>query len=205
VSAATKVPPPDLTLLLRAWGDGDREAGERLVPLVYQALRQQAARYLRRERRNHTLRPTALVHEVYLRLVDNRGIAWQNRAHFFAIAAKVMRQVLVDHARRNGARKRSGSWCQVTLDEGVAVHLPADVDVLALESALGELERLDADKGRLVELRFYAGLTIDETAGVLGVSAATVIREWRLARAWLFRRMHGDPGEAAGVVAEPAT
>jgi RNA polymerase sigma factor (TIGR02999 family) len=192
----------DVTALLRAWSKGDADAGERLLPIVYGELRRQAARLLRRERRDHTLQPTALVHETYLRLVEQRAADWRSRAQFFAVAAQAMRRILVDHARRHGARKRGGSWDRITLDETRrAWPGEPDVDVLALEEALSELASIDADKVRLVELRFFAGLSLDETAAVLGVSESTVTREWRLARAWLFRRLRGSAagrGQPAG-------
>ncbi len=172
----------DLTDLLQAWGRGEREAAERLLPLVYDELRRQAARQVRRERRNHTLRPTALVHEAYLRLARQREGAWHDRTHFFAAAAQVMRRILVDHARRHRAGKRGGGWCRVSLDE--AAQRPAqeprvdDVDLIVLEDALTELAELDPPKAKMVELRFFGGLGIDETAEVLGVSPSTVSREW---------------------------
>ena len=181
----------DITGLLRAWGRGDREAGERLIPLVYDELRRQAARHLRRERREHTLRPTALVHEAYLRLAGQREAVWQSRAQFFGVAAQVMRRILVDHARRHGAAKRAGSWRRVTLAEAVAPAEPRDLEILALEEALSELTALDPDKARLVELRYFGGLSLEETAEVLQVSESTVTREWRMAKAWLFRRIKG--------------
>jgi len=181
-----------VTALLRAWSQGDAEAGERLLPIVYGELRRQAARLLRRERRDHTLQPTALVHETYLRLVEQKAADWRNRTQFFAVAARAMRRILVDHARRHGARKRGGSWDRITLDESRrAWPGEPDVDVLALEDALGELATIDPGKVRLVELRFFAGLNLEETASVLGVSESTVSREWRLTRAWLFRRLGG--------------
>jgi RNA polymerase sigma factor (TIGR02999 family) len=187
-------PRQDVTALLRAWSQGDTEAGERLLPIVYGELRRQAARLLRRERRDHTLQPTALVHETYLRLVEQRAADWKNRTQFFAVAARAMRRILVDHARRHGARKRGGSWDRITLEESRRAW-PAsepDVDVLALEDALDELAALDPPKVRLVELRFFAGLNLEETASVLGVSESTVSREWRMTRAWLFRRLVGS-------------
>jgi len=193
-TAADAARDADLTGLLKAWGKGDREAAERLIPFVYGELRRQAARHLRRERRGHTLRPTALVHEVYLRLQGRRGIEWKNRTQFFAVAAKVMRRVLVDHARRRGAAKRAGSWCRITLDENVAMNDPADLDLVALEEALTALADLDPDKARLIELRFFGGLSLEETAEAMGVSPSTVTREWRMARAWLYRRMTKAPG-----------
>jgi RNA polymerase sigma factor (TIGR02999 family) len=183
----------DVTALLRAWSQGDAEAGERLVPLVYDELRRQAAIHLRRERRDHTLRPTGLVHEVYLRLVDQRE-AWQNRTQFFALAARVMRRILVDHARRHLARKRGGSRCRVSLDEADgAVAAGPDLELMALEQALTELATLDEAKARVVELRFFGGLSLPETAAVLEVSESTVSREWRMARAWLYRRITREP------------
>ena len=182
----------DVTALLRAWGRGDADAGERLLPIVYVELRRQAARLLRRERRDHTLQPTALVHETYLRLIEQRAADWKNRAQFFAVAATAMRRILVDHARRHGARKRGGSWDRISFDETRrAWPGPPDVEILALEEALEELAALDPAKVRLVELRFFAGLSLEETAAVLGVSESTVTRDWRLARAWLFRRLGG--------------
>lgn len=193
--------PEGVTGLLQAWSGGDREAGERLISLVYDELRRQAARHLRRERREHTLRPTALVHEAYLRLMAQRNVAWPSRSHFFAMAAKVMRHILVDHARRHRAAKRTGSWCRVSLDEAdaVAVAPRPDVDLLAMEEALGELAALDAAQARVVELRFFGGLSVEETAEVLGVSAATVKREWRTARLWLHHRMtRGAPLDPPG-------
>jgi len=182
----------DVTALLRAWGRGDADAGERLLPIVYVELRRQAARLLRRERRDHTLQPTALVHETYLRLIEQRAADWKNRAQFFAVAATAMRRILVDHARRHGARKRGGSWDRISFDETRGAWPgPPDVEILALEEALEELAVLDPAKVRLVELRFFAGLSLEETAAVLGVSESTVTRDWRLARAWLFRRLGG--------------
>lgn len=188
----------DVTGLLRAWSRGDPDAAERLVPLVYDELRRQAARYLRRERRDHTLRPTALVHEAYLRLVDQRNAVWKNRAQFFAVAAQVMRRILVDHARGHRADKRGGSCCRVSLDEGLAVREPRDLDLVDLEEALVELSTLDPRKARMVELRFFGGLRLEDTAEVLGVSPATVTREWRMAKAWLYRRLHADATETPG-------
>lgn len=184
----------DLTMLLRAWTAGDGEAGDKLLALVYQELRRQAARYLARERGDHTLRPTALVNEAYLRLVRQRRVVWQDRQQFFAVAATVMRRLLVDHARQHGASKR-GAWSRtLPLDDGEQVTLSGvpDLDIIAVHDALSELSELDPLRARLIELRFFAGLTTDETAETLGVSAATVTRNWRLARAWLhYRLTHG--------------
>jgi len=181
---------PDLTGLLRAWSAGDSVAGDRLIASVYGELRRQAARCLRRERRDHTLRPTALVHEAYMRLATQRD-GWANRAQFFAMAASMMRRILVDHARRRAASKRAGSCTRVELDEHIAAQPPADVDLLALEHALTELAALDPAKARLVELRFFAGLSLDETGEVLELSAASVSREWRIAKSWLYDRLKG--------------
>jgi RNA polymerase sigma factor (TIGR02999 family) len=181
----------NLTGLLRAWSAGDSGAGDTLIPLVYQELRHQAGRYLSRERSNHTLRPTALVNEAYLRLAGQRRVVWQDRAQFFAVAATVMRRLLVDHARQHGATKRGGCVCTVSLEDGeclVATEMP-DVDIIALNEALVELAQVDPMRSRMIELRFFAGLTTDETAEALGVSAATVTRGWRLARAWLHHRL----------------
>lgn len=186
--------PNDLTGLLQAWSGGDAAAEGQLVPLVYEELRRQAARQLRRERADHTLRPTALVHEAYLRLLGQERAQWHNRAQFYAVAAHVMRRVLVDHARQRAAHKRAGSWCRVSLVEDLAATPAIDVDVLALDRALEELARLDPQRARVVELRFFGGLTLDEAAEALGVSPATVTRAWRMARAWLFRRLSGEAG-----------
>jgi RNA polymerase sigma factor (TIGR02999 family) len=186
-------PEREVTALLKDWSGGDRAALERLMPLVYSELRKLAASYLRVERRDHTLQPTALVHEAYLRLVDQRSVNWRNRAHFFGIAAQMMRRILVDHARRRQAAKRDASFYLVrTSDAGEAGR---DPELLALDEALSGLEALDARQARIVELRFFGGLTVEETAEVAGVSPATVKREWRTARAWLAREIRpaGDP------------
>jgi len=181
----------DLTGLLRAWSAGDADAGDKLISLVYKELRRQAARYLSRERPNHTLRPTALVNEVYLRLANQNRVVWQDRAHFFAVAATVMRRLLVDYARQQGASKRGGQVRTVALEDGewISVSNAPDLDVLALNEALVELSAVDPLRTKMIELRFFAGLTSDETAEVLGVSTATVTRGWRLARAWLHHRL----------------
>ncbi len=178
-----------VTTLLRSWCGGDRDAGERLTALVYAELRERAAGYLRRERAGHVLQPTALVNEVMLRLMDLRQLDWQSRSHFLGVAAVVMRRVLVDHARTRLSAKRGGSWCRVPLEEGTAAAPMRDVDLLDLNAALDELAAQDARQARLVELRYFAGLSIEETAEALDVSAATVKREWLLARAWLYRRL----------------
>jgi RNA polymerase sigma factor (TIGR02999 family) len=181
---------PDVTGLLLAWSAGDAAAGERLLAAIYDELHRQAARAMRREGDAHTLQATAVVHEAYLRLVDQRRVEWRSRAHFFGVAAQMMRRVLVDHARTRLAEKRGGALQRVTLSDVGASNEP-DVDVLALHDALERLAALDPDQARLVELRYFGGLGIEETAEALGVSPATVKREWAVARAWL-RRELGD-------------
>ncbi|HYX20246.1 MAG TPA: sigma-70 family RNA polymerase sigma factor [Thermoanaerobaculia bacterium] len=180
----------EVTRLLVAWNAGDREAVERLMPLVYAELRRIAERQFRRERAGHTLQPTAVVHEAYFRLVDQTRVTWKNRGHFFAIAAQAMRRILIDHARAREAHKRGGREERVTLDLGIASAEPADdVNVLALDEALVRLKALDEPQARIVELRFFGGLSIEETAEVLETSASSVKREFRSARAWLFREL----------------
>jgi RNA polymerase sigma factor (TIGR02999 family) len=188
-------PPSGVTELLRRWNLGDREAMDRLMPIVYDELRRLAAGYLKAERRDHTLQPTALVHEAYLRLVRQDRVEWQNRAHFFGIAARMMRRVLVDHARRRQADKRDGGGFRLTIQVGESLEVSRDPELLELDEALVRLERLDADQARVVELRFFGGLTVEETATVLGISTATVKREWRTARAFLRQEMDAGPLE----------
>jgi RNA polymerase sigma factor (TIGR02999 family) len=183
-----------VTALLAKWGRGDHAALDELLPLVYTELHRMAARQLRRERPNHTLQPTALVHEAYLRLVDQRQVDWEGRAHFYGVAAQVMRRILVDHARRHAAAKRGDGLPGVALDELADAAAPADnPSVIALDDALQRLQVVDADLARIVELRAFAGLTIEEAARVLGVSAATAKREWRAARAWLAGELGAGP------------
>jgi RNA polymerase sigma-70 factor, ECF subfamily len=177
------------TLLLHAWGRGDVQARDDLFDLVHRDLRARAAAYLRRERRDHTLQPTALIHETYLRLVDQDRVDWQNRAHFLGIAAVMMRRVLVDHARRRNAVKRPAHTLRVALDDQVGRVEPVACEVLALHAALDELERIDERQARIVELRYFAGMSEDEIAGAIGVSRSSVTRDWQMARAWLFRRL----------------
>jgi len=177
----------DVTALLLAWSDGDQAAASRLIEAVYDELRRVARRHLRGER-DHSLAPTALVHEAYLKLVDQRRVRWQNRAHFFGIAAQLMRRILVDHARSRAAAKR-GRDRTVCLDAADAATPPFDVDILALDAALDKLGALDARQSKLVELRFFAGLTVEEVAAALDVAPITVKRDWAHARAWLFHEL----------------
>jgi RNA polymerase sigma factor (TIGR02999 family) len=175
-----------ITQLLIAWGNGRREALEDLTPLVYDDLRRVAAAYMRHEAAGHALQPTALVHEAYVRLIDQKQVKWRNRAHFFGMAAGMMRRILVDHARRRRAEKRGGDWERVTLAEhDVAAAAAPEIDLLALHESLERLATFDAQKERIVELRYFGGLTIEETAEAVGVSPATVVREWTVAKAWL--------------------
>ena len=182
----------ELTSLLRAWSGGDAAAEAKLLPLVYDQLRRQAAHQLRRERPGHSLSPTTVVHELYLRLVGQQRAAWVNRAQFFAVASRLIRRVLVDHARERMAAKRAGGWQRVTLAEDAAGIGPREVDMLALDEALAELAAMDPRRARLVELRYFGGLDLEETAAALEVSTATVSREWQLARAWLHRRLASE-------------
>jgi RNA polymerase sigma factor (TIGR02999 family) len=186
----------DVTTLLRAWSEGDLRARDQLMPVVYGELHRRAAARLRRERRDHTLQPTALVHEAYLRLVDQR-VAWKNRAQFLGVAAQMMRRVLVDHARRRKMVKRSGQWVRVALDERVAERPTPDVALLDLDAALTRLATFDPRKSQIAELRFLGGLSLQETGHVLGLSIATVERDWQVARAWLLAAMKGAVGRDA--------
>lgn len=183
------MPETNVTQLLVQSCQGDRAAMDQLLPLVYDELRRLARAYLRRERPDHTLQGTALVHEVYLRLIDQHSVRWQNRAHFFAMAAQMIRRILVDHARGQKAAKLGAGAVKLSLDEAVGLPGQRDLDLIALDDALHGLATIDPDQSRVVELRFFGGLSIEETAEVLGVSPATVNREWSSARAWLFREM----------------
>jgi RNA polymerase sigma factor (TIGR02999 family) len=183
--------PGEVTALLLAWSAGDREALQKLIPLVYGDLRKRAEGYLRKERSGHTLQPTALVNEAYLKLVDQTRVKWQSRAHFLAVASRAMREVLVDYARRHRAARRGSGETRVALHDGNAATPPRSLDLLALDVALDRLAALDERQSKLVELRVFAGLTIDETAEALGISTATVSREWKHAEAWLHREMSG--------------
>ena len=178
--------------LLRQWAGGDVEARDELVPLVHLELRKRAAAYLRRERPNHTLQPTALVNEAYLRLVDAQDVAWQDRTHFLAVSARIMRHILVDHARARRYQKRGGDVSRVTFDEALVVTNEPTQDFVALDDALEALAKFDERKSRVVELRFFGGLTVEETASVVKVSPETVMRDWQLAKVWLQREMRGD-------------
>jgi RNA polymerase sigma factor (TIGR02999 family) len=184
-------PAPDVTQLLASWSQGDQAALEQLMPLVYGELRRLASAYLRHERSNHTLQSTALVHEAFMRLVGQHSVEWRNRAHFFAIAAQMMRRILVDYARAQRREKRGSGAVKLELDAALAEGLDSglDLDILSLNSTLDELSRLDSRQGRVVELRFFAGLSIEETAEVMSLSPASIKREWNSARAWLFREM----------------
>jgi RNA polymerase sigma factor (TIGR02999 family) len=184
----------EVTVLLAKWGQGDREALDALTPLVYNELRKLAKSYLRRERAGHTLEGTALVHEAYLRLIDQREVAWRNRNHFFALAAELIRRILVDHARAKIAAKRGGNNVKLSLDESITPVDEKDLDLLALNDALDALTRADAQQSRIVELRYFAGLTIEETADVLQISTATVKRDWVMAKAFLKREMLRNAG-----------
>lgn len=179
----------DVTVVLLGWNENSREALDRLMPLVEDELRRRARAYLSRERPGHTLQPTALVNELYLRLLDRREASWQSRAHFFAFAARVMRRILVDHARAQGAAKRGAGLVTVGLDEAMELGVGRNLDLLALDQALEKLIALDPDQARIVELRFFGGLSAAETAEVLGIGEATVHRRWASARAWLYGQL----------------
>jgi len=184
--------PGPVTQLLVAWTKGNRAALEELIPVVYPELRRIAARYLRRERVGHTLQPTALVHEAYVKLIDQSRAQWQNRAQFFGVAAQLMRRILVDHAREHAAAKRGGGVRPVTLVDAMAAAPDRGIDVLALDEALIRLAAIYPEQGRLVELRYFGGLTIEETGEVLGISPASVKRQWAVARAWLLANLQPE-------------
>jgi RNA polymerase sigma-70 factor, ECF subfamily len=184
----------DVSTLLHAWSDGDRNALDKLAPIVYDELRRLARLYLNRERSGHSLQATALVNEAYLRLVDYKRMRWENRAHFFAVSAQLMRRILVDHARRHNL-KRGGGVPHVPLEETAIVGGGRAENLVALDDALHALARMDARKARVVELRFFGGLSVEETAEVLQVSPGTVMRDWSTARAWLYREMGGGSSD----------
>jgi len=179
----------DVTQLLLAWSEGDHAALDRLVPLVYTELRRLAHHYMRGERPGHTLQTTALVNEAYLRLIDSSRVRWQNRAHFFAVSAQLMRRILVDAARARGSLKRGGGVSHLALDEALAVLPRAGADLVALDDALNALAAVDPRKGQVVELRYFGGLSVEETAEVLKVSPDTVMRDWKVAKLWLLREL----------------
>lgn len=184
----------DVSVLLRAWSDGDANALDQLTPIVYDELHRLAQRYLRGERRDHSLQTTALVNEAYLRLVDHTRMEWQNRAHFFAVSAQVMRRILVDHARRRNIKRGRGLH-RVSLDEATLVGGERATDLAALDDALTVLAERDPRKARVVEMRFFGGLNVEESAEVLGVSPVTVMRDWRTAKAWLYRELSSGNGD----------
>jgi RNA polymerase sigma factor (TIGR02999 family) len=183
------VAPGEVTQLLVEWRRGNKDAESHLIPLVYSELRRIAATYLRQESPDHSLQPTALVHEAYLRLINSKEIDWQSRSHFFAVSATMMRRILVDHARACNASKRGDGWDALTLDGAILPSVQRAPDLLALDDALNRLAELDERQGKIVELRFFAGMTEIEAAQVLGVSEATVKRDWRIAKAWLFKEL----------------
>jgi len=185
-------PPNDVTALLLSWSDGDRDAPAKLMPLVYDELRRLARVHLRRERPDHTLQPTALVNEVYLRLIDQQRVSWQTRAQFFGLAAQLMRHVLVDHARTRAAAKRGGLLQKLSLDDAWMAPEEVAAELVALDEALVRLAMIDERKSRVVEMRFFAGLSVEETAEALGVSDKTVMRDWRIAKLWLHRELSGN-------------
>jgi RNA polymerase sigma factor (TIGR02999 family) len=183
-----------ITELLVAWSEGRRDALDRLVPLLYEDLRRLAAGYMRHESPGHSLQPTALVHEAYVRLIDQRQVHWRNRAHFFGVAAGMMRRILVDHARSRRADKRGGAWDRVTLVEDQVAGGAQEIDLLALHESLERLAAFDPRQARIVELRYFGGLTIEEAADVVGISEATVVRDWTIAKAWLRADLSGRAG-----------
>ena len=184
-----KVPKPNTTQLLQELSNGKRESLDQLIPLVYAELRRLADSFMRGERVNHTLQPTALVHEAYLRLIDQREVNWQNRAHFFSIAAETMRRILVNHAHSNQAAKRGGRAVRLSIDEAINFPGVPEVDLVLLDEALDRLASFDAQQSRIVELRFFGGLAVKEVAEITGLSTATVEREWRTAKAWLHHQI----------------
>jgi RNA polymerase sigma factor (TIGR02999 family) len=184
--------PDHVTQLLIDWSNGDKAALDKLIPLVYDELRRLARYYMRRERSGATLQTTALVNEAYLRLIDQKNVRWQNRAHFFAIAAQLMRRILIDRARKRYNSKRGGDVQKISLDEAAVVSKARAGDLVALDEALSDLEKMDQRKGKVVELRFFGGLNIEETAEVMAISPATVQREWSMAKAWLYRELSGE-------------
>ena len=194
--------PDNVTRLLLEWSEGNRQALEEMLPLIYDELRRLAHNFLYRERPGHTLQTTALVHEAYLKLIDQRDARWQNRAHFFAIAAQAMRRILIDSARRHVAEKRGGRGQKLSLAEVATISLEPNTNLIALDLALTRLAEIDSQQSRIIELRYFGGLTIEETAEVMRLSPATIKREWTMARAWLHQALAGDLGAQAS---QPAT
>ncbi len=194
-SSMSKHPTEEITQLLLAWGKGDEGAFDRLMPLVYDEMRKIARRYMSRQRPDHTLQTTALVNEAYLRLIDSSKVQWQNRAHFYAISAQLMRRILVDFARARTNQKRGGGAQKVVLDEALTITSEPGADLIALDDALNELAKLDRRQSQIVELRYFGGLSEDETAEILDISARTVRRDWSLARAWLYRQLNQEESD----------
>ncbi|HZT69616.1 MAG TPA: sigma-70 family RNA polymerase sigma factor [Terriglobia bacterium] len=184
--------PDEVTVLLRAWSEGDAQALDRLAPLVYKELHRIARGYMARERPNHTLQATALVNEAFVRLVDSRQINWKDRAHFFAVCAQAMRRILVDYARSRGYQKRGGKQLRIQLDEASGVSWSQDANLLQIDEALARLAAFDPRKEKVVEMRFFGGLSVEETAEALKISPETVMRDWKFARAWLYRELSTD-------------
>jgi RNA polymerase sigma factor (TIGR02999 family) len=183
----------EISRRLQAWSDGNRKALDELLPLVYDELHRQAHRFLRRERQNHTLQTTALIHEAYLTLIEQNRISWQNREHFFAISANLMRRILVNHANARHRQKRGGSAENLALDDSILISTEkSDFDLLALDEALTRLAEMDKQQAEIVELRYFSGLTIEEAAKVIGISPATVKRDWKMTKAWLYRELKGN-------------
>lgn len=191
-----KSPTHEVTQLLVDWSNGDQAALQKLMPLVYGELQRLAERYLRRERSDHTLQSTALVHEAYMRLIDQKHVRWQNRAHFYGVAAQMIRRILIDHARSSQAQKRGGDVLRLSLNEDIDVPEERAISLLRLDDALQGLQAIDPQQAKIVELRFFSGLSIEETAEVLQISPATVKRDWVMAKAWLFREMTRSAGRS---------
>lgn len=185
-------PPNEITERLIAWGAGDRAALDQLLPAVYQELRRIAGNYLRQENPGHTLQPTALVHEAWLRLIDQTRVNWRNRAQFFGVAAQLMRRILVDHAKTKHREKRGGDAVKLSLDDAINLSSERAAELLALDDGLDELTRVDERKSRVVELRYFGGFSVEETAQILGVSPETVMRDWKLAKAWLYQQIRRE-------------
>ena len=190
-----KPPPNEITERLIAWGAGDRAALDQLLPVVYQELRRMAGNYLRQENPGHTLQPTALVHEAWLRLIDQARVDWRNRAQFFGVAAQMMRRILVDHAKAKHREKRGGDAVKLSIDDVINLSRERAADLLALDDALDELTRVDERKSRVVELRYFGGFTVEEIAQILEVSPETVMRDWKLAKAWLYQQIRQEADE----------